>query len=65
MKKLKLDLDSLAVDTFSTQPRAAEARGTVRGREWSPSLFYPQCNSNNLVCLTYPTGCPCTPRAGD
>ncbi|HEU4452740.1 MAG TPA: hypothetical protein VFR81_06755 [Longimicrobium sp.] len=31
MKKIRLELDTLAVESFSTTPRDAESRGTVRG----------------------------------
>jgi hypothetical protein len=33
MRKLVLDADQLAVETFRPAPRAAEVRGTVLGRE--------------------------------
>ncbi len=63
MKKLALEVDSLSVETFATWPGAAVTRGTVRGRE-APTLLYPRCGTNS-VCFTFPTGCPCTPRAGE
>jgi hypothetical protein len=65
MRKLKLEIDSLAVESFAVAAGGAAARGTVRGAaDVNLTLFYPQqCNSGG-VCFTYPTGCPCTPRAG-
>jgi hypothetical protein len=37
MKKLMLDIDALAVESFAAAP-AAEARGTVLGRETEDSV---------------------------
>lgn len=34
MHKIKLDVESLSVDTFSTTPAKSEGRGTVQGH-WS------------------------------
>ena len=64
MRKLKLEIDTLAVESFAVARDADAARGTVRGAaDVNLTLFYPQqCNSGG-ICFTYPTGCPCTPRA--
>ena len=34
MKKLRLDVEELAVESFRTEAGEGEGRGTVRGREW-------------------------------
>ena len=36
MKKLTLDLDSLAVDSFEALPLVTQARGTVEGHVLTP-----------------------------
>ena len=57
MNKLRLELDDLRVDTFSTSPSADEAGGTVRGHD-DPSFFQP-CQSYNVPCeVDYTDGCP-------
>ena len=33
MRKLKLELDALCVESFDAEARPAEVRGTVQGRE--------------------------------
>jgi hypothetical protein len=38
MKKLKLDVDAIAVETFATEPRAPQL-GTVRGLETNVTEF--------------------------
>jgi hypothetical protein len=58
MRKLKLDLDALAVDSFRTFGAPAW-RGTVGSRELQPTLKT-FCGSTWLE--TNPTCCPCTPR---
>jgi hypothetical protein len=40
MRKISLDVDALKVESFDTEKRGAEERGTVRGyftREWEES----------------------------
>lgn len=54
MKKLKLELDELAVDSF-TIPAGAAARGTVDGHEEIPTLRT-VCNPSLLD--SNPTCCP-------
>jgi hypothetical protein len=57
MKKIRLDLDMLSVETFSTTSGAAEARGTVKAhREYTEG--YGGCESFDycqvtLNCETY------------
>ena len=48
MKKLKIDLDALSVESFETSRPAPDAGGTVRGQE-APTLYEISC-----YC-TYPT----------
>lgn len=56
MKKLSLDLDSLAVQSFETAPADPSGRGTVLGREAAfRSLGLTECNT---ACR-----CPPTPLA--
>ncbi|HSU13473.1 hypothetical protein [Longimicrobium sp.] len=58
MKKLALEMEHLAVESFSTLPRQVAGYGTVRGQEAGPTI--PSCPSLNL-CPTEacPTGdCP-------
>jgi hypothetical protein len=50
MRKLKLALETLQVESFNTAA-AAEARGTVRGAE---GTFNADCDTNNNWC-TYQT----------
>jgi hypothetical protein len=58
MKKLKLRMDALAVESFPTRD-VEDAMGTVQGRE-IPTPPYFTCSP----CLgTRPTNCPCTPMA--
>lgn len=60
MKKLTLEMDALAVESFAT---AAEARGEGTVRGFSPSVS--PC-TGTLYCLrTKPTDCPCTPRGDE
>ena len=52
MRKLTLDLDALAVESFATDAAAA-ARGTIAAREATPT-----CNLTNLDCQTNIVYCP-------
>jgi hypothetical protein len=56
MRKLKLQVENIAVESFPTGD-AQEPVGTVDARELRPTPPY--------VCpaLTKPTDCPCTPVA--
>lgn len=59
MKKLKLQVESLAVETFETGRDAADAgRGTVQGHAGAPTLKT-LCDPSLLA--SNPTCCPCTP----
>lgn len=58
MKKRKLDVDALAVDSFTAGERAGPA-GTIGGNQAQPTLKT-FCGSTWLE--SNPTCCPCTPR---
>lgn len=64
MKKLRMDLDSLRVDSFATAARAAAVRGTVRGHldvvisgtgacdfyTWTDNVQTNDCNYESMNC---------------
>ena len=58
MKKLKLEMDALAVESFPTAT-LEEAEGTVEAREMNPSV-YPYCTHGTYPCRTALSICPCT-----
>ena len=49
MRKLTLDLDALAVDSFTTAPSASVTRGTVAAREHAAT---PLCVPDTWFCGT-------------
>jgi hypothetical protein len=56
MNKIRLDLDSLSVDSFPTGDDSPEARGTVKAHEAKTqepahTCFY-TCGSNPFICCT-------------
>jgi hypothetical protein len=55
MKKLTLQVDELAVESFSTGSNEGRM-GTVEAREMVPTAPHPTC-----APLTRLTDCPCTP----
>lgn len=59
MRKIRLDLDGLSVDTFATSPAEAE-RGTVQGH-WSQlgtcDAFVATCQLNGTCKFTCWNGC--------
>lgn len=55
MKKLRLSLDDLAVDTFHTALPGASAQGTVDGRSATAKPLCLPTLKTDLTC------CPCTP----
>lgn len=55
MKKLSLQVDELAVESFSTGSNEGRM-GTVEAREMVPTAPHPTC-----APLTRLTDCPCTP----
>jgi hypothetical protein len=56
MKKLKLRIDELRVDTFQTGEADPPRRGTVDAHGATPKII---CDISTLK--TDPTCCPCTP----
>ena len=56
MKKLSLDLDQIAVESFATEP-ARRAHGTVRGHDLSDTTC------NQIICDCY-TGGTCDTDCG-
>lgn len=52
MKKLRLELDALRVESFETAI-AREPRGTVHGRGWTDVVVY--CRTDRPVGECYPT----------
>jgi hypothetical protein len=59
MKKLKLQMDELAVDSFPTAEVEADA-GTVEAREALNPSIYPYCTHGTYPCKTSLSMCPCT-----
>ena len=59
MKKLRLEIENLAVDSFATADEAESLAGTVEGREMRTEFT---CNQTTPYCKTILTYCPCTPR---
>jgi hypothetical protein len=56
MKKLKLAVESLAVESFPTA-EAIEQMGTVEGAELVPTPPYLTCPAGTRLTI-----CPCTPK---
>ena len=57
MKKITLDLDALAVDTFETVAPRESALGTVRGLEGSETVCV---TVGGYECVSQYTDCDCT-----
>jgi hypothetical protein len=57
MRKLKLEIGELAVETFAADADAGTDAGTVEGQELAPTLL--------KLCTAMTGLCPCTPRAAD
>ena len=55
LKKLKLDLDALAVESFATD-RGAAARGTVRAHTAAPACHYVE-TENAPTCVAASCNC--------
>lgn len=55
VKKLKLTVEALAVDSFATG-NADGPIGTVQGQEFVPTSPHPTCGPATRL-----TDCPCTP----
>ena len=67
MKKLRLDIERLQVDTFDALPSGARAEGTVRGNAFTelcqPSQLYTNCCSGQATCNSC-NSCQDTTRVG-
>ena len=59
MRKLTLDLDTIAVESFATAVSPEAAPGTVHAREVMRTFT---CAQTTPYCKTQLTYCPCTPR---
>ncbi len=62
MKKLKLNLDDLKVESFETTPEQPKPKGTVVGNA-EPTELQPCDYSENptdCLCVTYAATCPNT-----
>jgi hypothetical protein len=57
MKKLKLNLEALRVDSFQTAAGAREARGTVRGHAVTVEGQYGEIIIQPIVSTDDPFGC--------
>ena len=69
MKKLRLDVEQLQVDTFDALPSGVSAAGTVRGNELTelcqPSNLISNCCSGQATCNnTTCTSCQDTTQVG-
>ncbi len=60
MKKLRLEIEKLSVDSFATAAGAESLSGTVEGQEMLRTEL--TCNQTTPYCKTILTYCPCTPR---
>lgn len=60
MKKLKLEVEALTVDSFATADAAGAGAGTIHAREWQRTLV---ALCDRTLLASNPTCCPCTPRA--
>lgn len=71
MNKLKLDLDTVEVESFETSLPAQFARGTIRANDNSSvcpvdgtdacTIF---CNGNSIGCaMSWATACTCDPES--
>ena len=63
LKKLKLELDVLAVESFATQQGDGTARGTVRAHTGPPQCHYVETD-NAPTCLNASCGCAYTWTCG-
>lgn len=64
MKKIRLDLDELAVDSFSTTRGPVPALGTIHGHGFTdpvpislPPTMGDPCNPQSQSCETHATNC--------
>jgi hypothetical protein len=56
MRKIRLSIEELSVESFNTAGSEDKRQGTVRGNGWSE---WEGCqNSPDTMCATYCEGCP-------
>lgn len=61
MRKIRLRLDELTVESFDTAERNGKRQGTVRGHGWSDwegCTQFDGCGSGASLCATCAEGCP-------
>jgi hypothetical protein len=64
MRKIKLDVEALEVESFDVAEKGLEKRGTVRGRaftrDWEQSCYLSCTNVYDCECASEfgPTACP-------
>jgi hypothetical protein len=61
MRKIQLDIEDLAVESFDTANSGKPDGGTVRGHDWSEwegCTQFDGCNSGESLCATCDGGCP-------
>jgi len=71
MQKLRLDLDSLTVDSFATTPESLSARGTVFGQDtndgvctWATMCAQATCDGGNTCADGCGSGLGCGSATG-
>lgn len=70
MKKVKLNLDDLRVESFATTPPASSGRGTVFGQATEPqtcgagATCYQTCTEVGVTCVNPCTGNTCGASCG-
>jgi hypothetical protein len=64
MRKVRLDMDALKVESFATAERGADKRGTVRGHS-SPDFTCWQTCDRICPSISGPAPCDCAPESAD
>ncbi|HEU4457211.1 MAG TPA: hypothetical protein VFR81_29345 [Longimicrobium sp.] len=62
MRKLRLDVDALKVESFDAAKDIAKERGTVRGhltRQWEASCYVSCTNIFDCICISEFGTTPC------
>ena len=57
MRKLRLEMDDLRVETFETLPAEPRAGGTVYARQVTRDCFTPGCPPSVNPCVTRDLAC--------
>ncbi|MFL5384004.1 MAG: hypothetical protein ACJ8GN_15895 [Longimicrobiaceae bacterium] len=60
MKKLKLEIESLSVETFAAQDRAPAGAGTVRGQQFTDAVTCRESCGCPVTDLAHTCTCPDT-----